>query len=238
MKKTLTAAAAAASLVLLVPSAASADDVAASSIDFQVVAEQNTIVLTVGESASVTLTYSQTNDDGKSGCNLQGSGSQLTLDVVGTGDPVDGPAGLSGMPEAVVFESCDDATGADSVVVLNFAGVSPGTTTFTFSRNAAGTVTNSPDATYDTSGATFVVTVLAPQEQVGRDAPAVANDWLHNTATLEQLAACRALNGTNKTGSNWHGQLIGKVAQHFEGQSFSTAQEQVVVDQVKAYCGL
>jgi hypothetical protein len=216
---------------------ASADDVTASSVDFQVVADQNTIVMVVGDSSTVDLTYSVTNGDGKQGCNLTGPGSQLVLDVVGTGDAVEGPAGLSGVPASVAFEACDDElTDTAAVRTLSFTAVSPGTTTFTFTRNATSSVSSS-SGTYDTTAATFVVTVLAPQEEVGRDAPAIANDWLHNTATAAELAACREANGT-KNKSNWHGQLISKVAQLFEGQSFTASQESVVINQVKAYCGL
>jgi len=215
--------------------AAYADDVAATSSEFQLIDGRQTIVLAVGESASVTLTYAVTGtgkdpEDGKAGCNLTGAGSNLTLDVLGTADPDAGPAGLEGLPGQVTFESCDDE-GAPSTVVLSFTAVSPGTTTYDFPVDGPATV---GQGTWDTAAASFVVVVPAD----GRDAPAIANEWLHESATAEELVACQDANGTNQGGTNWHGQLIVKVAQFFEGQTFTPEEEQVVIDQVREFCGL
>ena len=236
-RRTIAALASAAALVALSAPAALADDVTASAADFQVISDQNTIVLTIGEAASVTLTYANTNGDGKNGCNLSGSGdTQLALDVVGTADPIDGAAGIDGLPLSVVFPACDD-NDLPANQVLSFTATSPGTTSYAFPVNSSSTVAWS-GSTFDTSGSNFVVTVLAPVEELGKDAPAIANGWLHNTADADQLEACRQALGNNKNKSNWQGNLISQIAQFFAGQTFTASQEATVVNKVKTLCGL
>jgi hypothetical protein len=236
MPRLLTAAGAASLLALGAAPAAQADDVHASSPSFQLLEGQQTLVLGVGDSAEVTLTYAVTGsgrnpEDGKAGCNLSGGPlTQLAMDVVATPDPMAGPAGVSGLPGSVTFDSCDD-DGLPATVTLSLTAVSPGTTTYAFAENSD-TVAQ---GTFDTSGSTFVVVVL---DEDGRDAPAIANEWLHRVASPEQLASCRDANGTNDSKSNWHGQLIATVAQFFEGQSFTADEEHVVVDKVIELCGL
>jgi hypothetical protein len=229
--------AAATTLLLMGGAPAMADDVDASSAGFQLVDGQNTLVVGVGDSATVTLTYAVTGSgknpvDGKSGCNLSGgAGTQLVMDVVPEADPVAGAAGVAGMPATVTFESCDDA-GAPATVTLSLTALSPGVTTYRFVEDAAATV---GQGSFDTTGATFVVVV--PDDE-GRDAPAIANEWLHEVATDAELASCQVSNGTNPGQTNWHGQLISKVAQFFEGQSFGPGEEDVVIGKVRELCGL
>lgn len=217
--------------------AALADDVDASSAGFQLVDQQNTLVLDVGDTASVTLAYAVTGTgknpvDGNSGCNLSGGrDTQLVMDVVAEADPVAGPAGVAGMPADVTFESCD-VDGAPATVTLSLTALAPGVTTYTFAEDAGRT---NARGTFDTSGATFVVVV---NDEEGRDAPAIANEWLHEVATDAELASCQEANGTNTGQANWHGQLISKVAQFFEGQSFGPSEEHVVIEKVQEYCGL
>lgn len=229
-------AAASTTTLLVTGGAAVADDVAASSADFQLLDGQRTIVLEVGESASVTLSYAVVGEgknavDGKAGCNLTGQGSNLTLDVVGTADPGVGAAGVSGLPEEAVFADCGDEVDP-TTVLLAFTATAPGRTTYTFPVDATKTV---GQGTWNSTAASFVVVVLDPD---GRDAPAIANEWLREVATTAERAACQDANGTNADKSNWHGQLINKIAQFFEGESFTPEEEQVVVDKVREYCGL
>ncbi len=89
-------------------------------------------------------------------------------------------------------------------------------------------------AGFVTDPASFTVVVLGE----GRDAPAIANDYLHNDADAATLAACQEANGTNPGKTNWNGQLIAKIAHFFEGQSFTEDEEYIVVDKVREYCGL
>lgn len=208
-----------------------ADDVSASSAGFT--GGTSTIYLTLGDSASVTLSYLVTGQghnpsDGKAGCNLTGKGSQLALDVVTSGD-----AGVTDLQSNdLVYAACPKDTDP-AVITLTFTATGPGTATYTFPVDAAATVAQ---GSFDTSGAAFTVVVTDPAE--GREAPAIANDWLHNTATAGELAACGAALGTNDNQSNWQGNLIADVAQQFPDQTFAPDQEYVVVDAVRELCGL
>jgi hypothetical protein len=233
------ATAAAAAMVLGAAGLAAADDIdtTSESPSYSVVSGVKTFVMEIGETASATLTYSEKNDDGRNGCNLggwpgtPGAQTQLVLDVVGTAAPGDSTAGLTGLPATVTFADCgsDDAP---ATVELNFTAESAGTTYFSFPVNTGGTVAQ---GTFDTSAANFMVTVLAPEEDEGRDAPAIANEYLKGLDS-DKLEACKLANGTNKNRANWHGQLISKVAQHFEGQTFGPSKEHVVTDYVDSQC--
>jgi hypothetical protein len=234
--RTTFATAAAAAMVLGTAGLAAADDVESTSDYFGT--DTKMIVMEVGDTASVTLGYIATGTgqnpaDGKQGCNLSGGpGTQLVLDVVGTAAPApETGAGLTGLPATVTFEDCT-VDGAPATVQLSFAATSPGTTYFTFPVNTEETVAQ---GTFDTSGANFMVTVLAPEADEGRDAPAIANEYLKGLSST-QLTACKENNGTNKNQANWHGQLISKVAHQFEGQSFGPSREHIVTSFVNGEC--
>jgi hypothetical protein len=231
--RTTFATAAAAAMVLGTAGLAAADDIESTSGYFET--DTKTVVMEVGDTAAVTLGYivtgtGNTPEDGNSGCNLSGGPStQLVLDVVGTAAPApDTAAGLTGLPATVTFADCA------ATVQLNFTATSPGTTYYTFPVNTVATVAQ---GTFDTSAANFVVTVLAPEADEGRDAPAIANEYLKGLDGVE-LEICKAANGTNKNKANWHGQLISKVAHQFEGQSFGPSREHIVTDFVDGTCGL
>jgi hypothetical protein len=229
--RTTFAMAAAAAMVLGTAGLAAADDVntTSESPTYSVVSGVKTFIMEVGDTASAMLTYSETNTDGVSGCNLGGRDSAVTLGVTQTAAPTGG-AGISGLPQSVTLTDCNDTE------TLTFSAVSPGTTTVTFPVSAVvSNKTGAEPGTFNTSGATFVVTVLAPEEDEGRDAPAIANEYLKGLSST-RLTACKENNGTNKNQSNWHGQLISKVAQHFEGQSFGPSREYIVTDFVDGQC--
>jgi hypothetical protein len=239
--RTTFATAAAAAMVLGTAGLAVADDVEVTSTYFQT--ETRTIVMEVGDTASVTLGYVATGDgqnpeDGKSGCNLGGPGAHFTMGVTETADPAGG-AGIDGLPASVVFTACEvtvDGVKGPASQDLTFEATSPGTTTVSFPAQSF--TTNHEKVTlssFDTSGASFVVTVTAPEEDEGRDAPAIANEYLKGLDS-DKLEACKLANGTNKNKANWHGQLISKVAQHFEGQTFGPSKEHVVTDYVDSQC--
>ena len=220
----------AAAFVLAGAGPALADDVTATSASFA--AGTQTIYLNMGQSASVTLSYIVTGEgkdpvDGKAGCNLVGKDSQLALDVVTSGD-----TGVTDLPTTgLVFAACPSSTDP-ATITLDFTATLPGTETYTFPVDTADTVAS---GTFDSSAATFTVVVTSTE---GRDAPAIANDWLHNTATADELAACQAALGTNTNQANWQGNLIEDIAQMFPDETFPPDQEYVVVDAVKSLCGL
>ena len=86
-----------------------------------------------------------------------------------------------------------------------------------------------------TNNANFTVNVLDPVvEAPTRDAPAIANEYLRDRGNNDD---CMDAQGTNKNKNNWHGQLISRIAKHFEGQSFTAAQEDEVHDAVDTLCG-
>lgn len=70
----------------------------------------------------------------------------------------------------------------------------------------------------------------------GRAAPAIANEYLRESATPELVEACREANGTNKNLANWRGKLISAVAREFRGQTFGPDEEHVVTDDVEDRC--
>jgi hypothetical protein len=245
--------AAAAALVLGSTASASADDVdLTSSTPTWTVGTDGvpTITLNVGESGSVVVTYVETDPEhlssgggkpvmgpGLPGCELKGAkgldpkDTQLVLRV---DDETDGIIALGA--QTVTFADCPGTT--DGVTVpetrtLTFTGSAAGQTLVSFDVDAA---TVALDGAYFTAPDTFRVVVLAPAD--GRDAPAIANDYLHNTADAATLAACQVTNGTNANQGNWQGQLINKIAQFFDGQTFTPEEEYVVVDKVLEFCGV
>ncbi len=195
-----------------------------------------TVVLAPGETKTVTLTYVNTNEQGvdhdnddstpklyqdtENRCGAHGTKS-LVLDV-----STSNPAVASLNTNQITIQDCD---GTASVIVT---AVGVGTAEIRFSVAQSSTASG----TQWTTPADFDVQVVAPDP--GRDAPAIANEYLHQAATQTTLDACRSALGTNKTKSNWHGNLISMVAKQFEGQTFTTAQETTVVTFVRQRCNL
>ncbi|WP_341360704.1 hypothetical protein V5H98_05930 [Georgenia sp. M64] len=70
----------------------------------------------------------------------------------------------------------------------------------------------------------------------GRAAPAIANEYLRESATPELLEACREANGTNKNRANWRGKLVSAVARELRGRTFGPDEEHVVTDDVEDRC--
>ena len=219
--------AASAALVLGSVGVASADTISTSSTDASYNAVTRTFTISVGQSASATVGY-VADGTGKNGCDLTGRGSQVTF---GINSSVGGI--VSALPASVQFTACPDT---DTVYpVVSFTGSTPGTTVVSFDVDSV-TAKDVTAAGFVTEPASFTVVVLAPED--GRDAPAITNDYLHNVADAATLAACQQANGTNPDKTNWHGQLINKIAQYFEGQSFTEDEEYIVVAKVREYCGL
>jgi hypothetical protein len=244
---------ASAALVLGVAGVASADDVDVTSTTPTATVGADgipTITLDAGQTGSVVLTYAETDPvklssgkggatfgPGLGGCELKGGpgvnpkDTQLVLDV---DDQTDGIVTLGS--DTVVFQDCTDLVDGVEVPAtrtLTFtAGSAAGETLVSFDVDAA---TFAREGAYFTAPDTFRVVVNAPE---GRNAPAIANDYLHNGADAATLAACQEANGTNAGKTNWQGQLIEKIAHFFGDQTFTEDEEYIVVDKVREYCGL
>jgi hypothetical protein len=225
MRKTKVLAGMTAGLMLL-GSAALADIV---ENDLNVVGgEKETVELLVGESESVNIYIGDVNapSGDRNGCNIGGgSGAQLVLDVSSS------DAAVSVTPSQIVFDGDEACEEVRPVTVTGVSGTGAAGALVSFTVNPSSKLKDDSLTQID---ANFVVNVTAPQELEGREAPAIANAYLHAS---EDNSDCKAANGTNKNQNNWHGQLISKVAQHFEGQSFAPAQENVVTDYVDGLCG-
>jgi len=243
--------AASAALVLGTSGVASADDVdVTSTAPTAVVADGiPTITLDAGQTGSVVLAYDETDPEklssgggkptwgpGLGGCELKGGpgvNPNLTQLVLGVDDVTDGVIALG--RDSVTFEDCIDVV--DGVEV-------PATRTLTFTAGSVSGETlvsfDVDDSTFAREGAYFTApdTFRVVVNADGRAAPAIANDYLHNDADKATLAACQEANGTNLGKTNWHGQLINKVAQFFEGESFTEDEEWIVIDQVREFCEL
>jgi hypothetical protein len=189
-------------------------------------ADANTVELLVGEAAQVDISIEveSTSDGDGAGCNIAGAGHELVLEVASDDSAV------TVSPPQLTFTDCDD------IRTVTVTGIAP-----TGATGANVTFTVDDDATTLRTGtrrtlneADFVVNVLAPAELEGRDAPAIANAYLHAS---DDNSDCKELQGTNKNKNNWHGQLISKVAKHFEGQTFVPSQESLVTDYVDTLCG-
>lgn len=160
--------AAAATLVITTAGLAVADDIGSTSASFVVGNPVKTLSLVEGGSATVTLTYANRNGDDKNGCNLE-SGS-LNLNVVQTAAPAGG-ATLSGLSSEVSFSSCGDS------VPLTIGAEAAGTTTVSFTYKSDTSPVLAIDANdFDTSGATFVVTVVEASTSVDTDEDGVPDD--------------------------------------------------------------
>lgn len=224
--RTTFATAAAAALVLGTSGVASADTISTSSSDASYDSATRTFTISVGQAATATLAYAA-DQTGKNGCDLTGKDSQVTFGVNSSS-----PTVVSGLAQSVQYTACPDEDAPARTVT--FTGAVPGTTVVTFDVDSV-TAKDVTAAGFVTDPASFTVVVL---DDEGRDAPAIANDYLHNDADPATLAACQDANGTNAGETNWHGQLINKIAQFFEGQSFTEDEEYIVVDKVREYCEL
>lgn len=226
--RTMLVAAAAAALVVGWAGAAAADDVRTTSTDVSYDASTRTFTLHVGDTATAALSYYAT-ATGKSGCDLTGRGSFVSL-----GSSSSEAGVVSNLTPEVTYTACGDVDDP-AVQTVTFTAANPGTTTVTFAVDGFSSSSALVSAgTFDLTAATFTVVVLGND---GRDAPAIANDFLRDVADAETLAACQDVNGTNADKSDWHGQLITKIAQFFEGQSFTEDEEHIVVEKVLEYCG-
>lgn len=218
--------AATAALVLGAAGVAAADTISTTSTDTSYDATTRTFTIAVGQTATATMTYA-VDGTGKNGCDLTGKDSQVTF---GSTSSVEGV--IAGLAETVQYTACPDEDDVPRMITVT--GASPGTTVVSFEVESV-TAREVTAEDFVTGPASFTVVVVAPE---GRGAPAIANDYLHNTAAAATLAACQEANGTNNGNANWHGQLIAKIAQYFEGQTFTPDEEYVVIDKVNEYCGL
>jgi hypothetical protein len=218
---------ASAALVLGTAGLAGADTISTSSTDASYDAVTRTFTISVGQTATATLTYAA-DKTGKNGCDLTGKDSQVTFGVNTAGDPA-----VTGLLQSVQYTACPDEDTPPQT--LTFTGVAAGTAVVSFDVDSV-TAKDVTAAGFATEPATFTVVVLDPED--GRNAPAVANDYLHNAADEATLAACQDANGTNRDKSNWHGQLIAKVAQFFGDETFTEEEEHIVVAKVRELCGL
>jgi hypothetical protein len=177
------------------------------------------------QTATITLEVATANDDNKNGCNLTASGSQVRFDVVvntvsGTASTLD--------KSVVTFTDCTTPqTIGVSATAVGVIGV-----TLTYKDHVSG---SSPltAADWNTAGAAFSVTVIDSTQTGTLDAPEIANAYLSDRLDNSD---CKEAFGNNKNKSNWHGQLISAVAQHFQGQTFTNSTKAIVEDYVEDAC--
>jgi hypothetical protein len=214
-------------------------------------AEVESIVMEVGDDPETVGLYIRVRNaaaegtGGESGCNLKG-GRELVLDIYNSAPSsasvtADAEYRYEGNAAQVLLKGdCEvavDGTEIDllkaTLTVQALAPTADGApANITFGRNSASTALGNTSLVE----ASFDVTVLAQAvEMPSRDAPAIANEYLKQQSN-EYTDNCKAQNGTNKNKNNWHGQLISKVAQEFEGQSFTLAQEDLVTGYVDLLC--
>ncbi len=170
-------AAALALAVATLPLAAFGDTVTSPDSDIVVVSGVRTLTLEVGDSANITFTYANTNDDSKNGCNLTHPGSQL---VLGVGSST---AGVASTPSSVLFGSC----GAAPVMAVTATAV--GTTNLTFPFQSVVGEPGVTGADFVTSGAAFTVVVTAdapPPADSDSDGVIDADDNCVNVANAGQ----------------------------------------------------
>jgi hypothetical protein len=213
------------SLLLFAP-AAQADEIY---IDVSVNADANDITLDLFEGspqlASVLLEYTETNGDGKNGCNLTGPASQVTFPV--NVQLVSGSAPVLDKT-SVTFSSCDATQTigitASAVGVVNVSLGAP-----TWTSNSSVTASS-----WDASQAAFSVTVIDSTPVATLDAPEIANAWLSGRADNSD---CKESWGTAKSKkANWHGQLLSAVAHKYQGQTFTEATKSIVESDVEQSC--
>jgi hypothetical protein len=158
-------------LAMLLTSFALADQVS-NNLDLSVDAAFETMSLNVGGSnGSTTLRIIEQNGDGKSGCNLTGPGSQLTVSVASSNTAI---ATVS--PASVTFNACGDTR------VLTITPVSQGSADITLSFVSV--TTNSGEVTsssFDLLPGRFTVNVAPPPNT----APVVAVTGVTHGASYE-----------------------------------------------------
>jgi hypothetical protein len=218
-------------------------DLVYNDVDDSIDNEVETLVIAPGDVEIVTLTWINTNTN-ESVWGLEGSGhddeeasyvdtvtqcnlrSDLFADVSVTNTNAAVAAVTSDDLEdgKIRFEDCGDE------IELTVTGVAAGTTEVRFAIAAGSTA----EGANFTAPANFDVQVVSPDP--GRAAPAIANEYLRTHTDADFLASCKGANGTNRNKSNWHGQLITKVADQFEGQTFARGSEGPVMDYVDSLC--
>jgi hypothetical protein len=124
------------------------------SLDASVDADFEVLPLTVGGSdGSVTLAYLELGGDGKGGCNLTGSGSQLVLGVSSSDALV---ATVS--PSSVTFVSC----GYTEVLTIHPVAAGTANVTLAFTSVTTSSSGATTSASYDLLPGRFTVSVTAP----------------------------------------------------------------------------
>jgi len=180
LKAALTAAAA--SLTLLVPTLAFADTVTATDVDLVLVEGVQTLNLNVGDTANITLSYGQTNGDGKQGCNLTGTGAVLTLSATSSS------AAATVSPTSPQIK-CPDGAGAGAVTVT-VTGAAAGSSDITFPVQSFVTSQSGlTNASFDTTGSSFHVVVVEdtpPPSDVDADGVIDDDDNCVNVANADQ----------------------------------------------------
>lgn len=145
VRRIVAAVTSAAALVLATGGLAAADQVY-NNVDPSIDATAEIMPLNAGDATGrTTLAISPTNGDGKSGCNLTGSGT-VTVNVVSSD-----PSVASVSPSTVTFTSCGDTHG------LTVTPLTVGSTTVSLNL-----VSNTAAGTFDLAPATFTVNVSAP----------------------------------------------------------------------------
>lgn len=242
--RTTRLAAAVAAIAFVGSNAALADSVY-NDIDATVDATLESMVMDVGDVESVGLYIRVENaaaeggsdSGGVSGCNLQG-GRRLVLDIGNTNGGAasvvaDTSSRFGSDPSKVLFTGdCEAGDPKVSILkaTLTVTGVAatavgtPAVVSFTKDSTNSTALGN-----WNLAPASFDVTVVGTAPAPTRDAPAIANTYLSD-ASDAYTDNCKAAQGTNKNRSNWHGQLISKVARQFEGQSFTVATVTAYVD--------
>lgn len=163
--------------------------------------------------------------DGESGpCILDGDDNFTLAVVVDPASVVGTAPTVSGTP--LVFDDATDCAGVDFTVE---GGTAIGSATFnvfvaTLACNdcdpSAGWTQLFESATGGSTLFTVTVTVIDPTIDGPVDAAGIANAYLKDRENSD----CMGKWGSNKTKSNWHGQLISHIAQHFSGQAVTGAQ--------------
>jgi hypothetical protein len=197
-----------------------------------------TVEVNVAETSDpVTIWVETTSGDGDvPGCNIAGEAYKLVLDVASAD-----ASKVTVSPSTITIDDCDEANGK-TVTVMGEAPTGGTAVMVSFTINEAEssfrtsetgpppnpTIINSKF----TNDAVFYVNVLDPQGPT-RDAPAIANEYLRERGDNDDCLEAQGTNGRpGQKGykSNWHGQSISKIAQHFEGESFTEAEVEAAVE--------
>jgi hypothetical protein len=175
-------------------------------------------------------------DEDVPGCNLGGSANKLVLDVASADT-----SQVTVAPSTITIDECGETNG--KTVTVTGAAPTGGTAvmvSFTIDEDESSFRTHETGPEWNrtvinskfTNDAVFYVNVLDPQGPT-RDAPAIANEYLRERGDNDDCMDAQGTNGRpGQKGykSNWHGQLVSKIAQHFEGVSFTEAQVEGAVE--------